>query len=203
MQKPADTNYPILDILKKRWSPRSFSDQALTPAQIKPLFEAARWAASSFNEQPWRFVIATKDDWTHYERILSCLVEKNQAWAKTAPLIGISIAKENFTKNDGENRCCEHDIGLAIGNLTAQATSMDLFVHEMAGIDQEKAKTTFNIPDGYHAFAGFAIGHVGKPEDLAEDWMVEAEKADRERKAFGEFIFGGAFGEVSPIFSDE
>jgi nitroreductase len=199
MDKSANTQFPILDALAERWSPRSFADRPVEPEQIGALFEAARWAASSYNEQPWRFILASKDDPPGYDKLLGCLVEANQQWARTAPLIGLTVAQQAFSKNDKPNRCCEHDIGLAMGNLSIQATALGLCVHQMAGIDQDQARAVYDIPDGYHAFSGFAVGYEGEPDALPEDWMRQAETAPRDRKPFDEFVFGDTFGTPSGL----
>ncbi len=199
MQKPADTDHPIHDLLARRWSPRSFSDRAVEPEKVKRIFEAARWAASSYNEQPWRFIVAAKDEPGAFGKILSCLVEQNRAWAKDAPFLGITVAKETFTKNGKPNRVCEHDVGLAMGNLTIEAMALDLYVHQMAGLEPEKARETFDIPDGFHAFTAFAVGYMGEPEGLDADWMRDAEKAPRERMPLEAFIFTNTFGDTSPL----
>ncbi|MEM7576914.1 MAG: nitroreductase family protein [Planctomycetota bacterium] len=199
-QKTATTQHPILDCLAQRWSPRAFTDQPVERDQLRQLFEAARWAASAFNEQPWRFIVATNDQAEHYDRVLSCLVEANQAWAKAAPVLVITAVSEVFKKNGKDNRCAEHDLGLAMGNLSAQATALDLVVHQMAGIDQERAQNVLQIPGGYHAFSAVAIGHPGAPEDLPEGWMRESEIAPRDRAAFDDFVFACTFGEATGWF---
>ena len=205
-RKPADTQYPILDCLADRWSPRSFADTPVSPDHLRQVFEAARWSASSYNEQPWRFILAIKDQATKqqpdaYARLLSCLVEANQAWAKSAPVLVITAVSEIFTKNGKPNRCCEHDLGLAMGNLSAQATALGLYLHQMAGIDQDRAKDILHIPGGYHAFSAFVVGHAAPADALPEDWMRQAEQADRDRKPFAEFIFDGQFDQPSALFN--
>ncbi len=199
--KPADTEFPILDCLAHRWSPRAFADKAVEPDKLKQLFEAARWAASAFNEQPWRFVLATKDRPDDYARVLGCLVEANQSWAKHAPVLMINCVSELYAKNGKDNTCAEHDLGLAMGNLSAQATALGLVVHQMAGIDADKAKNDLNIPGGFKAFTGVALGYEGDPGQLDEGWQRDAETAPRERKPFGDFVFDGTFGEASKLFT--
>lgn len=199
MEKPADTQYPVLEVIKRRWSPRAFSERAIEPQKIKRMFEAARWAASSFNEQPWRFIIATKDQPEQFEQVLGCLVPGNQAWAKHAPLLGLTLAKKTFTRNGKPNRVHIHDIGLAMGNLSLQAMAMDLFVHQMAGIELDKIMAAFEVPDDFEPVAGFAVGYAGDPGQLSEPSMRESEQARRTRKDLAEFVFTGKFGEPSPV----
>ncbi|MEM8494188.1 MAG: nitroreductase family protein [Planctomycetota bacterium] len=200
MSKTAQTKYPILDCLADRWSPRAFAGRPVEREKLQALFEAARWAASAFNEQPWRFVVATKDQGDAYDRVLSCLVEANQAWAKAAPVLGITAVSQTFKKNGKDNRCAEHDLGLAMGNLSAQATALGLVVHQMAGIDQDAAMDKLNIPDGFHAFSAFSIGYAGDPEALPEGWMRDSETSLRDRNGFDEFVFGAVFGEATCWF---
>ena len=199
MEKQADTQFPVLDVIKRRWSPRAFSDRPVEAQKLKRIFEATRWAASSFNEQPWRFILATKEQPEEYEKVLSCLVEKNQQWAQGAPVLGLTLAKKTFSKNGKPNRVYVHDVGLAMGNFTLQAMEMDLFVHQMAGIEQEKVVETFDVPDDFEPVAGFALGYAGDPGQLPEDWMREAEQSPRDRLPFDQFVFTGKFGEGSGV----
>lgn len=177
------------ELVVKRWSPRGFSDRPLDRATIRVLLEAARWSASSFNEQPWRFVVATKDDPAQFERVLSCLVEKNQEWARTAPLLILTMAKKTFTRNGNPNRTHAHDVGLAMATLTLQATAVGLLVHQMAGVDLSKVRVTFAVPDDFEPLTGVAVGYV---EDATPP-------AGRSRKPLNELVFGAEFGEPSPL----
>ena len=133
MEKPADNQYPIHELIKQRWSPLAFNIRPVEPEKIASLLEAARWAASCFNEQPWFFIVATQDNAQEYEKLFSCLVEANQTWAKDAPLLMLSVAKLSFTRNNKPNRHALHDLGFAVGNLTLQAQALGLFVHQMGG----------------------------------------------------------------------
>src|SRR5437762_4309322 len=118
MYKAAVTDHPVHELIRNRWSPRSFSDQPIPEDVLRSLFEAARWAASSYNEQPWSYLVATRDDKESFERLLSCLVEGNQAWAKMAPVLAIGCFSSKFTLNGQPNAAAQHDLGLAAGNLT-------------------------------------------------------------------------------------
>jgi nitroreductase len=184
--------------LRRRWSPRAFSARNVEPGKLRSLLEAARWAASSFNEQPWSFIVAAKDDSETYPRLLDCLSEGNQKWAKSAPVLMLSVAKRHFDRNDKENRHAYHDVGLAVGNLIFQATALGLFVHQMAGFSVDKAREHFNIPEGHDPVAAIAIGYLGEPKTLPQD-LREREVAPRARKALTEFVFSGKWGETSPL----
>ena len=194
MEKPAQTEHPILDLLARRWSPRAFADRRVEPEKLRRLFEAARWSASSFNEQPWRFILATKDDPREYARLLGCLIEKNQAWAVHAPVLMLGLTRTHFTKTGKPNRVHEHDLGLAMGNLTIQAMAMDLWVHQMAGIDPDQARTTYSVPDDFTILTACAIGYMGDPDILPEG-LREAERSTRSREPLDEFVFARTFGE--------
>lgn len=199
MEKPAQTQYPIHELLRNRWSPRAFAVRAVSPETLRSLFEAARWAPSSFNEQPWSFLVAAHENPEDFSRLLSCLVDGNIAWAKYAPVLMLSVAKLKFEHNQKPNRHAFHDVGLAAENLVIQASALGLMVHQMAGIHVDKARETYGIPEGYDAVAGFAIGYPGEPQSLPEG-LRERELAPRSRKPVESFVFSGRWGETSSIF---
>ncbi|MGA7625310.1 MAG: nitroreductase family protein [Candidatus Acidiferrales bacterium] len=199
-KKPATTSAPIHQLISERWSPRSFADRPVEPEKIRALFEAARWAASSYNGQPWYFIVATKDDPANYKRILDCFVEFNQSWAKNAPVLALSVAKLKFDHNGEANRHAFHDVGQAAATLALQAEALGLAVHQMAGILPDKAREIFEIPEGHEAVAGLAIGYVGEPQHLP-DHLKEREMAPRERKPLDSFVFTGKWGKPSSIVS--
>ncbi len=198
MEKPAETQHPIHELLVRRWSPRAFADRAIEPEKLRSLLEAARWAPSSFNEQPWSFIVATKDDSAEYERLLGCLVEFNQGWAKAAPMLMISVASLKFAHNNKDNRHAMHDVGLASENLVIQATALGLFAHGMAGFDVEKARETYGIPDTHLPAAAWAIGYAGDTDSL-DPQLRERELAPRERKQIAEFVFSGKWGKTAAV----
>ena len=198
MEKSAETQYPIHDLLRRRWSPRAFSDRRVDPAIMRSLLEAARWAPSSYNEQPWSFIVATKDDPVEFGRLLSCLVEGNIQWAQHAPVLMVSVARLSFEDDGKPNRHAFHDVGLAVANLIVQATALGLVVHQMAGILPDKIRKLYGIPEGYEAVAGIALGYPGDPQSLPEG-LRKRELAPRERKPMTEFVFSGRWGQTSPI----
>ena len=160
MHNPAKTDYPVHDLIQNRWSPRAFSDNPVSPETLRSLFEAARWAPSSSNEQPWAFIVGTKDDLETHSKILSTLVEFNQGWAKHAPVLAIAVSQMEFARNKTPNRNAFYDTGAAVAHLTAEATSRGLFVHQMAGFEPQKAIEVFHIPKGWEPIAAFAIGYL-------------------------------------------
>jgi nitroreductase len=196
--KIAPTDHPILDLLARRWSPYAFADREVEPETLQSLFEAARWAPSCYNEQPWRFLVAARNDAAGFERLLGCLVEFNQGWARRAPVLALSVAATRFARNDKPNRHAYHDLGMAVENLVIQAGSMDLHVHQMGGFDMEKAREDCAIPEGYDPVAMIALGYRGDPADLSGP-LAEREVAPRERKPLGEFVFSSRWGDASSI----
>jgi nitroreductase len=193
MEKPAPAEHEILDLIKRRWSPRAFASTPVEPAKIRRMLEAARWAPSSMNEQPWNYLIATKDNAEEFAKMVGCLVPANEAWAKDAPLLMISVAKMYFSKNGEPNRVAMHDVGAASAHLVLEAAGLGLFVHQMGGIEIEKIRTEYQLPPGYEPVAGLAIGYPGDPAKLAEPYKTR-ETGPRVRKPFKEFVFAGKWG---------
>ncbi len=200
MEKPADTDYPIHDLLKRRWSPRAFSDKPVAPETLRSLWEAARWAPSCFNEQPWYFLVATKQDRADYDRLLACLNEGNAAWAGHAPVLMVSVARTAFQANGEPNRHALHDVGQAVANLTLQATALGLFVHQMAGFFPEKVRRAFAVPEGFEPVAAIALGYPGDPTALPEK-LRQRELAPRSRRPLADFVFSGRWARTSPLVS--
>ena len=188
-----DTAHPIHEVLRFRWSPRAFSERAVEREKLLCVLEAARWAPSSNNEQPWHFVVATKDEPEEFARLLSCLVERNQTWAKAAPVLMLSVASTVFSRNGKPNRHALHDVGQAVADLTAQATALDLYVHQMAGFSADAARQTYNLPPTTEPVAAIALGYLGDPSSLPED-LRQREAVPSARKPVGEFVFTGSWG---------
>ncbi|MFB6286972.1 MAG: nitroreductase family protein [Candidatus Bipolaricaulia bacterium] len=199
MDKPADTQYPIHDLFRRRWSPRAFSNRPVEDETLLSVLEAARWAPSSFNEQPWRFLMASQENSDEFERMLGCLMEVNQAWAQAAPVMMISMAKTYFGDDPAKtNRHAFHDVGLATSQLVLQALDHGLYVHQMAGFDPSKTREVYAIPEGFEPVAGIALGYPGKPEDLPAK-LAERERKPRTRMALSELVFDKRWGETSRL----
>ena len=195
--KEASFNHPIHELLAQRWSPYGFSSEAVAEADLCSLFEAARWAASSYNEQPWSFLVATKENTGEFEKLLSCLVEPNQEWAKAAPVLALGVVSLKFALNGKDNKAGPHDLGLAAGNLVVEATARGLHVHQMIGIVPDKAREVFQIPEDFEAWTAMAIGYKADPEQLS-DALRERDQTPRQRKPLREFVFAGEWGQASP-----
>jgi nitroreductase len=200
MQKPAPSDFPIHELIRNRWSPRAFADKIISADVLRSLFEAARWAPSSNNEQPWAFLVAPKDDQANFEKMLGVLIEFNAAWAKNASVLAIAVAELSFAKNNTPNRNAQYDTGAATALLSVEATARGLFVHQMAGFDPEKARQVFAIPAGWDALAALAIGYPGTPDSLPQR-LQERELAPRTRKPLREFVMAGRWGQTAPFAS--
>jgi nitroreductase len=198
MKKPAQAAYPIEQLIHERWSPRAFLPKPVEPAKLLSVFEAARWAPSSYNAQPWFFLVARAEEPEEFAKILGCLVEGNRGWAKAAPVLIISVAKTTFDHNGKPNRCAVHDVGLASENMVLEAVAQGLAAHGMAGIELEKIREVYSLPQDCEAVAGWALGYPGEPEML-DGALKERELAPRERKEQREFVFGGSWGKPSTI----
>ena len=198
MHKRAPTDFPVHDFVAERWSPRAFSDKPVAPDVLQSLFEAARWAPSSSNEQPWAYIVATKDDAENFAKLLSVLVPFNVTWAQHAPVLALAVAELAFAKNGTPNRNAQHDVGAASAWLTVEATSRGLFVHQMAGYDHDKARQVFGIPAGWEPIAAIAIGYPGDPDSLPQP-LRDREGAPRTRKPISEFVMSGSWGKKAPF----
>ncbi|MGE3536425.1 MAG: nitroreductase family protein [Candidatus Tectimicrobiota bacterium] len=198
MEKPAETTYPIESLLQRRWSPRAFAARPIEREKLLSLLEAARWAASCTNQQPWSFIVATREDSTEYARLLSCLRENNQLWASTAPVLMVSVAKLTFDANGQPNRFAYHDVGLAVANLIIQATALGLFAHQIAGFYPEKVRELYQVPEGFDPVGGIVLGYAGELSVLSEE-LQQREQAPRVRKALDTFVFQGAWGQIAPL----
>ncbi|WP_428263590.1 nitroreductase family protein [Haliangium sp.] len=201
MDKPAPTDHPVLDVVTHRYSPISFTGQEVSGEQVQLLLEAARWAASCFNEQPWRFIVATRSQREAFDALLSCLVEGNQAWAKSASVLMLTVARTSFERNGKANAHAWHDVGQAAAHLALQAAAMGLQVHQMAGFSADAARARFAIPDGFEPVAAIAVGVPGPVEALPET-MHQRARAPRVRKPLAEVAFGAVWGEAFEPSSD-
>ena len=196
MEKPAPADHPIQDLLARRWSPRVFADEAVPGKILVSLFEAARWAPSAFNEQPWFFLLAAREDRAAFERMLACLTPGNQAWAKGAPVLLLTAARLAFERNAKPNRHALHDLGLAAMSLVVEATARGLMAHQMAGIERETIAKTYDLPEGVEPVTALALGY---PADTIPEELREREAAPRSRKALEDFIFAEAWGKPASL----
>ena len=185
--KHGRSEFPVEDLILRRWSPRSFADKPVTDADLRTLFSAASWAQSSYNEQPWRFLVGRKGDAT-YRKIFDALVPGNQGWANSAPVLFASFGKKSFSHNGEPNGYGLHDTGAATANLALQATALGLHVHGMGGFDHAKLRDAFQVPEDFEAGACWALGYLGDPENVPQHFR-ELETALRKRKPLSEIVF--------------
>jgi nitroreductase len=187
----------VLPIIHQRWSPRAFAERAVEPEKLEKVFEAARWAASSFNEQPWRYLVGRRGD-SAYEKIFGSLGEFNQGWAGSAPVLILGVAGTKFTHNGSANASAVYDLGAASSYLTLEAAALGLATHQMAGYDRDAARAAFGIPEEYTLGAVIALGYQGEPETLGQEQMLAQEIAPRQRKPLKDFVFS-AWGEAAKL----
>jgi len=197
-QKQAAPDHPIHELIARRWSPYAFADRPVSEDDLRSLFEAARWAASSYNEQPWRYIVTTKANPAEFKRLLSCLVEGNQVWAKAAPVLALGCTSLFFALNGKPNAAAVHDLGLASASLTLEATARGLFIHQMIGILPDKARQLYRIPESVQPLTGLAIGYAAAPSILPER-LRGRDLTPRTRKPLSEFVFGGEWGAASNL----
>jgi nitroreductase len=192
--KQAETRASVHELIRNRWSPRAFSNRDVSDEDLKAILEAGRWAASSMNEQPWRFLVARKSDGPGYQRMLDVLVPANQEWARYAPVLIMTVAKKNFSRSGAPNHHALHDAGQALAQLMLEVTALGLYSHAMAGYDHEKARKNLAIPDDYDLGAVVAVGYLGNPDQLSEQ-KRQMEVAKRQRKPLEEVAFGPGWNE--------
>jgi nitroreductase len=191
----------IRDVLRGRWSTKVFSDKLVGSEKLRTILEAARWAPSSFNEQPWSFIVARKENRQDYNALLSSLSERNQAWARHAPVLILTVAKLNLTINGQLNRHAFHDVGLATENLILQASALGLSTHPMGGFSIEKGRAVLGIPEGYEPVTVIALGYL--PELMESDQSSSSLVAkNRSRKPLDEFVFEGRWGHRARFVDD-
>jgi nitroreductase len=196
MQKPVPAGDMQSLFVHHRWSPYAFSDQPVPGDVLRAIFEAARWAPSSSNLQPWTYIVATKENPAEFDKLRSVLVEFNATWTKHGPVLAISVARVKNEKDGQPNRLALHDVGSATAQLTAEAVARGLFVHQMAGFDSDKARKTYNIPDGWEPVAAIALGYPGDPQSLP-DKLRERELGPRVRKPLAEFVMSDTWGHTA------
>ena len=187
--KVATTSHDVMASIEKRWSPYRFDTKSVEPALIEQCFEAARWAASSYNDQPYFYIVAFREQKASFDKMLGCLIEANQAWAKFASVLILSVSSDNFAKNGKPNRVSQHDLGAASTHFVLQATKLGLSAHQMGGIEAEKIRSTYNVPVGFTPQTAMAIGYASEETLDGQQDLVERDAAVRTRRAISQFVF--------------
>jgi nitroreductase len=198
MRKPAETAFPLYEVIAERWSPRAFAETPPSDAELGSILEAGRWAASCFNDQPWRFIVGIKGRGDAWQRLYEALMPGNQAWCIRVPVLMVSVAVPSFRHNGTPNRHWQHDVGMASAQMAVQATSMGLALHFMAGFDRGKVRAAFAVPEGHEPMAAIALGHPAEPDVLPAD-IAAKELMPRSRLGLNEIIFGARWGEALPL----
>jgi nitroreductase len=194
----SDTSTPIQPELEKRWSPYEYSDRPVSDEDLHAILEAARWAPSSYNEQPWRYILATKKDPEAFAKALSCLLDANQVWARQAHVLMLAVTVTTFTRNGKPNPAAQHDLGLAAGNICVEATARGLHVHQMIGIVPDRVRELYGVPDNALPLTAIAIGYLGENASLP-DALRDRDRAVRTRKPLSGIVFAGAWDDPAAL----
>ncbi|HEY1803953.1 MAG TPA: nitroreductase family protein [Terracidiphilus sp.] len=181
----------VLPEFHERWSPVSFSSRGVSADLLRRVFEAARWTASSYNEQPWRFLLGRTPDET-YTKIFDSLSENNKKWAGTAPVLILGMTNTKFRRTGAVNRVALFDLGAASSYLTLEATALGLATHQMEGFDSEKVRKAFGVPDDYVMGSVIALGYEGEPAQIKDEKLIERELSPRTRKSLNEIVFAAS-----------
>ena len=186
----------ILEIIQERWSPYSFSPAPVEDFKLKAMFEAAGYAPSCNNEQPWLFVITTREDETVFDDFIGFMADGNKIWAKNAFAIVISMARIRFSHSGKPNRWAFHDTGMAVSNLLLQALALDVYVHQMGGYSVEKVKEYFKLGDDIEPVAMMAVGYLGDGTSLTPE-LLKRDEARRPRKSINEFVYKNSLNKMA------
>ena len=202
MRKPAPADRPIHPLLAERWSPYAFSARGVPVSDLLVLLEAARWAPSSYNAQPWRFIVARREEPDAFEKVLSCLVPFNRSWARHAPVIALGLVRAGSPEGGSPNPVSAHDLGLAAANLVLEATHRGLAVHQMSGIVADRIRQAYALPDDALPVTALAIGYAAPLTATPEEWQ-DRQARPRERRRLPEFVFGSRWGEPARFLAGE
>lgn len=201
MEKKANIKHGVLPCIEKRWSPMAFSEQPVEREKLLRIFEAGQWAPSSYNEQPWRFMLGVKGEGSTWDKILGTCSGWNAKWAQHAPVLILLSGKKRFSKIDMDNIAWSYDVGAVSAYMTLQLTEEGLFSHQLVGFSQENAREVFNIPEEFDPLVVVAIGYRGNPENLPED-IASREENERTRNPLSEMIFEEEWGTTNSLVSD-
>jgi nitroreductase len=201
LTNPVD--HAVLESIRNRWSPYRFEPRAIEPEKLVRCFEAARWAASSFNDQPWNWLVATRDDTVEFERMIGCLMEANQTWSQNSGALVLTIVRTSFAHNQKPNRVALHDLGQAAAHLALQATAEGLQVHQMGGVDLNKVRDEYAIPEGFEPQTAIAIGYPdpSEPSDDTAIGLRDRETGARQRKQLSDQVFTGQWNNPAKLLT--
>jgi len=196
---PNPVDHPVIDAIRARWSPYRYAARTVEDDKLIRCLEAARWAASSFNDQPWSWIVAKREDTAAFATALGCLVEANQAWAQDAGVLILTCIRTDFAKTGKPNRVALHDLGIAACQLSLQAATLGLQVHQMAGVDLDAVRRRYELPTGVEPQTAIAIGYANE-EPPRGDFQIELEQRQngpRTRKSLSDQVFTGKFGSTA------
>jgi nitroreductase len=195
--------HPVIDSIASRWSPYRFDSREVEDAKLLQCFEAARWAASSFNDQPWSFIIAKRQDTEAFATMVACLLEANQPWASKAGALILTLSRDKFAYNDKPNRVALHDLGQATAHLALQADALGLQVHQMAGVNLSQIRHQYQVPEDFQPQTAIAIGYAATapPDGELETELEKRQSGQRTRKTLATHVFDGQWGQ-SASFTD-
>jgi len=193
--------HPVATLIANRWSPYAFEPRSVENEKLLSCFEAARWAASSYNEQPWSFLVAKREDEAAFAEMLECLVEPNRPWAQHAGVLILTVVCRTFSRNGKPNRVAEHDIGLTAGQFTLQAVELGLAAHQMAGINAHQARSTYDIPETHEAYTAIALGYAADESNAPDAELAQRDQSERARKSLDEIVFSRSFGKAAKFDS--
>ena len=197
--KLAKAERPILPVIAARFSPYAFEPRPVEREKLLTCLEAARWAPSSFNEQPWTFILAERTDPAAFTQAVDCLVEGNRGWAKNVGVLLLTIVSKLFSKNGKPNRAAEHDIGLAAENMVLQATALGLQGHQMIGIEAAKIRAAYKIPETHEPLTAIALGYAAAVQPGTADPLAQRDLSPRARKPLSEIVISGGWGQPAKL----
>jgi nitroreductase len=192
--RQAQVSAEILSVIRDRWSPYAFADRPVPHNILNQCFLAASWAASSYNEQPWYFLVAQRTQAAEFDRMLGCLLEANQVWARFASTLILTVSQEAFSRNGSPNRVHQYDLGQSMAHFALQATAHGVAVHQMAGIQISKIKAEYQIPDGFTPQTAVAVGYAVEKPLAGQEGFADRDQAPRKRKSLDQFVFYSQWG---------
>ncbi len=193
-EKLSQAHPEVIQVIRDRWSPYHFDSQPVASESIEQCLIAASWAASSYNEQPWYFLVAYREQTSEFNRMLGCLLEANQAWAQFAGVLLLTVSQETFARNGQPNRVHQYDVGQAAAHFTLQATALGIAVHQMAGIHIGKIRSEYGIPEGYSPQTAIAVGYPATQSTSGNEELAARDRSPRTRKPLAQFVFQAAWG---------
>jgi nitroreductase len=194
-------NSPLIPAIQARWSPYRFEPRLVEDTKLVRCLDAARWAASSYNDQPWYYIVARRQDEADFQAALNCLLEANQSWASQAGVLLLTVIRTTFRHGGKPNRVALHDLGAASAHLALQAAHEGLQVHQMAGVNLSQVRLHYSIPEGFEPQTAIAIGYYDESAAGEDDELAKRDAKERTRLDFADFVYQGRWGKSAPLTS--